>query len=319
MNLPTKLSDVIMQNKTEILALLNHYMNTNNMNLLFIGSNNTFKSKIITLLVEEYYNKKRINYKNLVMNIDCFMDITFSNSINEIKTFCKTNTLHPKIIVIDNFDIINESNQQYLKKWMDNCKNTFFIFGCENTNKINEIIQTRITSIYIEDLNIDNYRELIETISKKENIIIDNVDDLLKYKNMSIYFIYNLFYKLKLLKKTHIVDIIPYITLIDYTLFDNYFDLLKDNYNSIDSINSNHSNDSIHLKQAIEILFGLYDKGYSLIDIYHFMYEYIKVTNHPNKYIIIENLCLYIQYIYDGFDNKIMLIFFTNDIFNMYQ
>ena len=225
--MPTKLRDVIMQNKVEILALLDHYIE-NSMNLLFIGSNNTFKSRIITLLVEEFYKKKKINvFKHLVMNIDCFMDITFSNSINEIKTFCKTNTIQPKIVVIDNFDIINESNQQYLKKWMDNCKNTFFIFGCENTNKINEIIQTRITPIYIEDLNTDNYRELIETISKKENIIIDNIDDLLKYKNMSIYFIYNLFYKLKLLKKTHISDIIPYITLIDYTIFDNYFDLLK--------------------------------------------------------------------------------------------
>jgi len=114
---------------------------------------------------------------------------------------------------------------------------------------------------------------------------------------------------LKLLKKTHIVDIIPYITLIDYTLFDNYFDLLKNH--------SIHSNNSNELKKAIEILFGLYDKGYSLIDIYHFMYEYIKVTNHTNKYIIIEKLCSYIQYIYDGFDNKIMLMFFTNDIFNL--
>jgi hypothetical protein len=65
-------------------------------------------------------------------------------------------------------------------------------------------------------------------------------------------------------------------------------------------------------------LFGLYDKGYSLIDIYHFMYEYIKVTNHPKKYIIIEKLCSYIQYIYDGFDNKIMLMFFTNDIYNIH-
>jgi DNA polymerase III delta prime subunit len=211
------------------------------MNLLFIGSNNTFKSRIITLLVEEFYSKKKINvYKHLVMNIDCFMDITFSNSINEIKTFCKTNTIQPKIVVIDNFDIINESNQQYLKKWMDTCKNTIFIFGCENTNKINEIIQTRITPIYIEDLTIENYRELIETISKKEKIIIDNIDDLLKYKNMTIYFIYNLFYKLKLLKKTHVKDIIPYITLIDYTQFDIYFDLVhKDLKKAMDELRSN--------------------------------------------------------------------------------
>jgi hypothetical protein len=180
---------------------------------------------------------------------------------------------------------------------MDTCKNTFFIFGCENTNKINEIIQTRITPIYIEDLNIDNYRELIETISKKENIVIENIDELLKYKNMTIYFIYNLFYKLKLLKLTYVKDIIPYIKLIDYTHFDRYFELINTN-----------------LKSAIEILFGLYDKGYSLIDIYHFMYEYIKVTNHSHKYVIIEKLCMYIQYVYDGFDNKIMLLFFTNDI-----
>jgi len=296
-NLPTKLSDVIMQNKVEILALLDHYMETS-MNLLFIGSNNTFKSRIITLLVEEFYRKKKINvFKHLVMNIDCFMDITFSNSINEIKTFCKTNTIHPKIVVIDNFDIINESNQQYLKKWMDTCKNTYFIFGCENTNKINEIIQTRINPIYIEDLDIDNYRELIETISKKENIVIENVNELLKYKNMNIYFIYNLFYKLKLLKQNYVKDIIPYIKLIDYTQFDNYFELI-------------HTD----LKGSIKILFDLYDKGYSLIDIYHFMYEYIKVTNHANKYNIIEKLCHYIQYVYDGYDNKIMLMFFTNDI-----
>ena len=137
-------------------------------------------------------------------------------------------------------------------------------------------------------------------ISNKENIIIDNVDELLKYKNMTIYFIYNLFYKLKLLKQTHIKDIIPYITLVDYTLFDNYFELLNQK----------------NLKNGIDVLFTLYDKGYSLIDIYHFMYEYIKVSNHPNKYIIIEKLCLYIQYIYDGFDNKIMLMFFTNEISN---
>ena len=300
-----KLSDVIMQNKTEILALLNHYIDTN-VNLLFIGSNNTFKSKIITLLVQEYYNKKNINvYKHLVMNIDCFMDITFSNSINEIKTFCKSNTLHPKMIVIDNFDIINESNQQYLKKWMDTCKNTIFIFGCENTNKINEIIQTRITPIYIEDLNTENYKELIETMSKKKNIIINNIDELLKYKNMTIYFIYNLFSKLKLLKKTYVNDIIPYITLINYIEFDIYFKLLNET-----------TQNKENLKKAINMLFGLYDKGYSLIDIYHFIYEYIKVSNHPNKYIIIEKLCLYIQYIYDGYDNKIMLIFFTNEILN---
>ena len=44
------------------------------------------------------------------------------------------------------------------------------------------------------------------------------------------------------------------------------------------------------------------------------MYEYIKISNHPNKYVIIEKLCYYIQYVYEGFDNKIMLVFFTNEL-----
>lgn len=301
--LPTKLKDIIMPNKTEILKTLSMHIDTENMNLLFIGSNNTFKTVIIDLLAEEYYKKKGIHNKNLIMTIDCFMDITFSNTINEIKTFCKTTTHHKKMVIINNFDIISESNQQYLKIWMDNCKNTFFIFGCENTNKINEIIQTRITPIYLDDLNITNYSDIIQLISNKEGIIIDNINDILKYKNMTIYFIYNLFNKLKLLKKKHINDITPYITLIDYTIFDTYFDLITNG----------------QIKEPINILFILYDKGYSLIDIYHFMYEYIKLSNNKFKYKIIEKLCLYIQYIYEGFDNKIMLMFYTNDLNVIYK
>jgi hypothetical protein len=303
--LPTKLKDVIMPNKEEILLKINEYIEENKMNLLFIGSNNTFKSRIIYLLVEEYYKKKGIhNYKHLVMNIDCFMDITFSNSINEIKTFCKTNTSNKKMIIIDNFDIINESNQQYLKTWMDNCKNTFFVFGCENTNKINEIIQTRVTPIYLDDLTHVQYNELIELIMNKEEIIIDNIECLFKYTNITIYFIYNLFNKLKLLKKKKIEDITKYITLIDYNIFDNYFELIKT---------------KIHIKEPINLLFDLYDKGYSLIDIYYFMYEYIKISNHEYKYKIIEKLCMYIQYIYEGYDNKIMLMFYTNDLISLYK
>ena len=316
--LPTKLKDVIMPNKEEMLLKLNAHIEDNKMNLLFIGSNNTFKSRIIYLLVEEYYKKNLIhNYKNLVMNIDCFMDITFSNSINEIKTFCKTTTSHKKMIIIDNFDIINESNQQYLKIWMDNCKNTFFIFGCENTNKINEIIQTRITPIYLEDLTIKEYGELIELIMSKEKITIDNVNVLFKYKNITIYFIYNLFNKLKLLKKTKIDDITQYINLIDYNIFDNYFELIKINANVCLDLSVNISSSTY--KEPIFKLFDLYDKGYSLIDIYHFMYEYIKITNNEYKYKIIEKLCTYIQYIYEGFDNKIMLMFYTNDLILLYK
>ena len=87
-----------------------------------------------------------------------------------------------------------------------------------------------------------------------------------------------------------------------------YFDLIK--MNTLTNTN---------IKESIKILFDFHDKGYSLIDIYHFMYEYIKMSNNEHKYKIIEKLCLYIQYIYEGFDNKIMLMFYTNDLIIIYN
>jgi DNA polymerase III delta prime subunit len=301
--LPKELNEIIMPNKTEILNKINLHLDNDEMNLLLIGSQITFKTNAIPLIVKEYYKRLQItNYTQYILQIDCFNDINLSNTNNDIKIFCKIITQYKKFLIIDNFDIINESNQQYLKIIMDTCKNTFFIFGCENTHKINDIIQTRMTPIYFEDLNISNYKELIETICTKENINFD-INELLNYTNITPYFIYNLFNKLKLLGKTQIDDITIYINLINISIMDDYTQLII-------------SND---IKGATNILFCLFDKGYSLLDIYNFLYEYYKVSQYEYKYKYIEQLCKYIQHIYDGFDNKIMLLFFTNELVDIYN
>ena len=303
--LPNDLCEIIIPDKQIILDKINNHILNQNMNLLLIGSTITFKSLIIHLIVKEYYKREGVHaYGSLILSLDCFNDITFSNINNDIKTFCKSNSSHKKFLIIDNFDIINEGNQQYLKILMETCKNTFFIFGCENTNKINEIIQTRVTPIYFQDLNKENYIELIQMISDKENIHFD-INPVLEYSNINPYFIYNLFNKLKLLNKPAeniTIDIKPYILSINYSIFDGY----------IESIIIND------VKKATNILFKLYDTGYSLLDIYHFMYEYFKLSDNIKKYKCIEQLCIYIQYIYDGFDNKLMLLFYSNDLISIY-
>ena len=260
--LPKKLNDIIIPNKEEIIKTVYNQIKIKNLNLLIIGSHYTLKSNLITLIVNEYYNNLNVyNYNDYILNIDCFNDINLSNTNNDIKTFCKSNTTHKKFLIIDNFDIINEGNQQYLKILIDTCKNTFFIFGCENTNKINEIIQTRVTPIYFHDLKKENYREIIEMISLKEDIPV-NIDILLGYSNITPYFIYNLFNKLKLLNKTQID--VPF----HYSILDEYMESIYKN----------------NVKNATNILFSLYDKGYSLLDIYHFMYDYFKLSADINKY-----------------------------------
>lgn len=300
--LPQYLQDIITPNKEEIIDQINHHIETHNMNLLLIGSPYTFKSHTLNLIIKEYYKKENVSsYHHLILSLDCFNDINFSNLNNDVNTFCKTNSFHKKFLIIDNFDIISEGNQQYLKILMDSCKNTFFLFSCENTNKINEIIQTRVTPIYFYDLTKDNYTELITTISKQENIYFD-INPLINHSNISPYYIYNIFNKIKLLNE-ETVHIQKYILTINYVIFDTYI--------------NDVSNKKV--KEATAILFELFDKGYSLLDIYYFLYEYIKLSTNPNKYNIIEQVCIYIQYIYDGYDNKLMLLFFTNDILVKYN
>lgn len=300
--LPHNLNEIITPNKEAIIEQINYHIANNNMNLLLIGSPYTFKSNTLHLIIKEYYKKEGIeSYNSFILSLDCFNDINFSNLNNDVNTFCKTNSFHKKFLIIDNFDIISEGNQQYLKILMETCKNTFFLFSCENTNKINEIIQTRVTPIYFNDLDKDNYVELITHISKSENIFFD-IEPLINHSNISPYYIYNIFNKIKLLNETEI-DINKYILTINYDIFDKYIQCITNK----------------DVKAATNILFDLYEKGYSLLDIYYFFYEYIKLTQNANKYNLIEQVCVYIQYIYDGFDNKLMLLFFSNDIIVKYN
>jgi hypothetical protein len=301
--MPKKLSDILAPNSTELIKTLNYHISCNDMNLLFIGSMYTFKLQTMKLVLKQYYGEHDL--KNYVLFIDCFTDITFSGTINELKTFCKSNSKIKKCVFIDNFDIINEVNQQYFKTLMDTSPNVFFLFGCENTSKINEIIQTRMTPIFFEDLTKKEYKLLIDKISEGENIIIDNIDILLDCSYLSVYYIFNLFNKFTLLGLKHITNINKHIILLDNQIFNQYFSLVHEE----------------KVKEGTFILFGLYEKGYSLLDIYYFIYEYLKGCSKLRgiSYIYIEKVCYYINNIYEGYDNKLMLLFFTNELCMIYK
>jgi hypothetical protein len=300
--LPNTLDEMIIPNKAQLLNEIKGHITNNKMNLLIIGNYTTLKIKFIELIVKEYYKTyNNYNYSDYILNIDCFNDINLSNEINELKTFCKTIKPYKKFVIIDNFEIITETNQQYIKSIIDNT-DTFFICGCDNTSKVNEIIQTRMTPIMLQEYEISEYKQLIEHIMIHENITF-NMDDLLQYNNLSPYLIFNLFNKLKLLNLKEVSNILDYVNILDYKLFDTYTSHIINN----------------DVKQATDVLFKLYDNGMSLLDIYNFLYEYYKLITDTYKYKFMEQLCKYIKYIYDGHYNKIMLLFFTNDIIYIYN
>lgn len=301
---PKTLEEIISPKSKELLTQLSSLLKEQK-NILFIGSNNTFKSVAMKLAMEEYYGNHGKESKDSVLVIDTFKDLSFyNNEHNELRNFCRCST-KKKCVMIENFDIIHENNQQYLKEIMDESPKILFLFGCENTTKINEIIQTRVVPLYFEPLTPVEYHILIERMSKGENIVLKNVEVLLEYPNLTIYYIYNLFNKLILLGLTEVEDISLYITLLDTRILENFFESLSKE----------------DIKESSLILFGLYEKGYSLLDIYYFIYEYLKINKKRRgiSYLYIEKICFYIQHIYDGYDTKIMLLFLTNELFSIYK
>jgi hypothetical protein len=159
--------------------------------------------------------------------------------------------------------------------------------------------------LYFEPLTSVEYILLMDRICIGENIVIKNKEVLLEYPNLTIYYLYNLFNKLILLDLKIVEDIAPYITLLDTRILEIFFDSLAKE----------------DVKEATLILFGLYEKGYSLLDIYYFIYEFLKINKKRRgiSYLYIEKICFYIQHIYDGYDTKVMLLFLTNELFSIYK
>ena len=267
-----------------------------NKSILCMGSINTFKREMLKQYVKQFAQLYEINV---------FNDLSSQMDLTELKTFCKTVSSKSKVVLIEHFDMLSEIIQSYLKIIMEDFPNVVFALGAESTKKIIESIQTRTTAIYFEEWTTVEYRQLVDRILKEEHIVIGSLDALFALPSLSIYFIFNLFHKLKILQVTQVDHLTPYLHLHDPRQLDLFFDCIGKE----------------DLKASVQILFLEYEKGYSLLDIYHFLYEYLKVSKKWKglNYLYIEKLCSYIQQIYEGNDHKLMLLFLTNEFLCIFK
>ena len=264
--------------------------------ILCMGSINTFKRVMLKHFVGKFSH---------VYEINVFNDLSSQMDLTELKTFCKTVSSKSKVVLIEHFDMLSEIIQSYLKIIMEEFPNVVFALGAESTKKIIESIQTRTIPIYFEDWTTVEYRQLVDRILAQEGIKIHSLDSLFSLPSLSIYFIFNLFHKLKILQVKQLDNLEPYLHLHDPRQLDLFFDCIgKDD-----------------LKSAVQVLFLEYEKGYSLLDIYHFLYEYLKVSKKWKglNYLYIEKLCSYIQQIYEGNDHKLMLLFLSNEFLCIFK
>ena len=72
-----------------------------------------------------------------------------------------------------------------------------------------------------------------------------------------------------------------------------------------------------NLNDAIKLIYSIYDKGYSVMDILDNYFLFIKTTNiltEDEKYIITPFICKYITIFYNIHEDEIELALFTNNL-----
>ena len=295
--IPSHLKYMILQNKDHIIDTIHKCINQDKMNMLLTGC---VPKHIINLIIKEYYEHYPKPKKQVIMEIDCFSDLNLSSSNNELIVFSKCP--YKKFVVIHNLEHIPENIQVYFKNIMN--EYTFFIFCSDCKKKVYESVYTRCVHIEFEPLDYYHSKQLLHELCVQEQITIEDYDEVLNQTQLNIDYMINLMNYMKLLKKTTIEKGSNYITLIKNNELEQYFQHIKSN----------------NIKEAYLILFDYYDKGFSILDIYYFLYEYSKTRISEEVYFkIIELLCEYIHKIYEGHDHKIWLALLTNDINNIYK
>ncbi|MDA7464153.1 AAA family ATPase [Candidatus Poseidonia alphae] len=302
---PENFSDFEIQ--AEIIEILHTLISMNNLNILFIGDSGSGKTALISTLVKEYYGKIPNIHEN-ILEINSLKEQGIQYYRTEVKTFCQTRCSIPskkKIVILDDIDNINEQSQQVFRNCIDKYKNNVhFISSCSNIQKVIDSLQSRKIIIKLKPLHEDQFLKILNRICLKESITLEpSVDKfVISLCNGSIRILLNYLEKFKIINQKITISLADNIcTNISFSIFDSYTNFIVNN----------------DLHSAIDVLYNLYDKGYSVMDIYDNYLLYIKpctFVKELHKYEIIKLLCKYITIFHNIHEDEIELALFTNNL-----
>jgi len=294
----------------QIIGILKTFIKINNLNILFVGPSGCGKTSLIKTLIKEYYGEE--NDESNILTINALKDQGISYYRSDVKTFCQTMCSIPnkkKFIILDDIDNINEQSQQVFRNCIDKYRNNVnFIATCSNIQKVIDSFQSRVTILKIDILKIDQLEKIILKIIREENIIItkEAKEFVLSICDNSVRTLINYLEKFKLLEQEITYDIaVNTCTNISFIDFNKFTNLCMSNKN---------------LSQAIALIYSIYDRGYSVMDILDTYFLFIKSTNilsEEKKYKIIKLLCKYIIIFYNVHEDEIELALFTNNLINI--
>ena len=296
----------------ELLHLIKTLIKMNTLNILFIGDSGSNKTSLINAIIREYY-EGHMKEEN-VLSINSLKEQGISYYRNDVKTFCQTSSLiagKKKVLILDDLDIINEQSQQVFRNCIDKYShNVHFISSCSNPQKVIDSLQSRMTIIKINPLGIEHLSKIVNKICSLENIkITPEVEKfILSISNNSVRVVINYLEKFKLLNCEITVELADAVcTNIAFQEFVNYTTLCK------------HNKD---VKRAISVIYKLFDRGYSVMDILDNYFLFVKTTDmlsEDEKYKIIPFICKYITIFHNIHEDEIELALFTNNLVDIFS
>ena len=295
----------------ELLILIKTLITMDTLNVLFVGDSGCGKSSLIQAIIREYYGNS--SEKGNVMAVNSLKEQGISYYRTEVKTFCQTSSLIPgkkKILVLDDLDIVNEQSQQVFRNCIDKYShNVHFIASCNNTQKVIDSLQSRMTIMKVKVLYTHNLMKILKKICKIENIYIKPEAEkfVLSICNNSVRILINYLEKFKLLSRDIDVELATAVcTNIAFQEFITYTNLCKDG----------------NIRDATILMYKLFDKGYSVMDVLDNFFLFVKTTTlltEGEKYNAIPSICKYITIFHNVHEDEIELALFTNNLISIFS
>lgn len=295
--------------ENNVVKMIKSLILLNNLNILLIGDMASGKTSLLNTIIREYYeNIPPKEYEENVLYINSLKEQGIHYYRTDAKTFCQTCSNiknKKKFIILDDIDLINEQSQQVFRNCMDKYShNVHFISSCTNIQKVIESLQSRFIIIKMEPFSRENLENIMNKIQNIENINIDEdaKEFILSISNNTIKILINYMEKFKLLNEKITLPLaIQLCSNISFLTFEDYTKLILQN----------------KLKEAIQLIYDIYDKGYSVMDILDNYFVFIKnssILTEDQKYKIIPFLCKYISIFHNIHEDEIELSLFTNNL-----
>ena len=298
----------------EMVYLLETFIATGQLNIMFVGDTNSGKTSILNAVMREYFkncSKKEMDENVLIINSLKEQGIHYYR--NEVPVFCQTCCSiknKKKMMILDDIDTINEQSQQVFRNCLDKYENKVsFLASCSNKHKVIDNLQSRFFLIKLEPLSNHNLHQIANNIIEKEhlNILKEAQDFMVNISNHSVKSLIHYLEKFKLLGESITLDVVQRLcTDIHFSFFDEYTLVVQRK----------------ELHSAIQLLLHVYHRGYSVMDILDNYFLYIKTTlklNETEKYAVIPFICEYISIFYNIHEDEVELAFFTNQLIKVFS